>query len=112
MSKKFKIESPDGGGGTSIEIVGLDSIFFDMLDCERTIGKYERFTEHVVLSCTMPEVPRLAMHDDELNGTPLEGGYEAVQKLLVRYRKITSWMRANGIDVNSIVGDNAGKTKS
>ena len=105
MAKKYKMDTPEKGGGPSVDIVGLDLIYAAGMDAERTIGKYERFAEHVILSCNMPEVPRMVLADEDIVGTPIEDGYDAITRLLVRYRKITAWLRANRIDVNDVCGE-------
>lgn len=103
MAKKFKVDSGEEVV-PKVELSGLDEIFAFAMDSERVIGKYDRFAEHVTLSCAMPEVPRFALEDSEIMGTPMEAAYVALMKLLVRYRKITSWMRSNGIDVEAVAG--------
>lgn len=104
MEKKFKVDSGNEVV-PKVELSGLDDIFAFAVDSERTIGKYERFAEHVTLSCTMPEIPRFALEDSEIMGTPMEDAYVSLMKLLVRYRRMTSWMRSNGIDVEAVAGD-------
>lgn len=96
---------------TAVEITGLDEIFSQALDAENMLCKYERFAEHVILSCAMPEIPRYTIHDETLDGTPMPQAFEILDKLLVRYRRITAWMRTNGIDPESVVGE-SGKNKS
>lgn len=95
----------DSGEVPMVQISGLDEIFACSVEAERVIAKYERFAEHATLSCAMPEIPRYALEDDSIKGTPLEDAYVSVMKLLVRYRKITAWMRSNNIDVEAIAGD-------
>ena len=101
--EKFKVDSGNEVV-PKVELSGLDEIFAFAVDSERVIGKYERFAEHVTLSCAMPEIPRFALEDSEIMDTPMEGAYSALMKLLVRYRRITSWMRSNGIDVEAVAG--------
>ncbi len=96
---------------SAIEITGLDEIFAQALDAENMLCKYERFAEHVILSCAMPEIPRYTIHDETLDGTPMPQAFEILDKLLVRYRRMTAWMRTNGIDPESVVGE-SGKNKS
>ena len=103
MEKKFKVDSGNEVV-PKVELSGLDEIFAFAVDSERAIGKYERFAEHVTLSCAMPEIPRFALEDSEIMDTPMEDAYVALMKLLVRYRRITSWMRSNGIDVEEVAG--------
>ena len=69
------------------------------------ICKYEAFTNDVLLSCTMPELPRYVLQYDEEEQTYMGDAFQAMQKLLIRYRKLVNWMRANGIDVEAICGD-------
>lgn len=88
----------------AIEITGLDEIFAQALDAENMLCKYERFAEHVILACAMPEIPRYTMHDETLDGTPMPQAFEVLDTLLVRYRRMTAWMRQNGIDPESVAG--------
>lgn len=87
-----------------VEIVGLDEIFASAIDAENIIGKYERFTEHVLLVCGMPEIPRYTIHDEDIEGTMMPHALESLDQILVRYRKMTKWMRQNGIDPESVCG--------
>ena len=96
----------------TIEISGLDEIFASALEAENIIVKYEKFAEHVILSCGMPEIPRYTIHDEDVEGTPIPQAVELLDTLLVRYRKMTSWMRQNGIDPESIAGKGETKNKS
>lgn len=105
MDKKFTTVVKDKGGvPVKVEVVGLDEIFAAALDSEAVIGKYERFTEHVLLSCAMPEIPRVAVQDETIEGTLMPKAFEALNTILVRYRKITRWMRQNGIDPEAVAG--------
>ena len=105
MAEKIKMTAPKGGG---VEVVGLDRIFANCVQMENLICKYERFAEDVTLSCMMPEVPRYMMEDEELDGTMIPGALDAMQRLLVRYRRMVSWMRRNGIDVESVADGSSG----
>ena len=96
----------------TIEISGLDEIFASALEAENIIVKYEKFAEHVILSCGMPEIPRYTIHDEDVEGTPIPQALDLLDTLLVRYRKMTSWMRQNGIDPESIAGKGETKNKS
>ena len=96
----------------TIEISGLDEIFATAMDLENIIVKYEKFAEHVILSCAMPEIPRYTIHDADVEGTPMPQALDLLDKLLVRYRKMTTWMRQNGIDPESITGKGETKNKS
>lgn len=109
MEKKAKIESVKKDAGVKVVIDGLDNVFLSLADSEALIGKYERFAEHVLLSCAMPEVPRFIVHDETIDGTPMPDALGSLDTLLVRYRKITKWLRGNGIDVESVVGDGGDK---
>lgn len=104
--KKFKVTAPKKG--ETVEIVGLDEVIFQAIDSERMIAEYEKFAEDVALACAMPEIPRysLAIEDKpEIIGH----AEDILHTLLVRYRKMTAWFRANKIDVESVVGgDNNG----
>lgn len=104
MEKKDRVES-----GVKVVIDGLDNVFLSLADSEAMIGKYERFAEHVLLSCVMPEVPRLALHDETIEGTPIPDAFSALDSVLVRYRKMTKWFRNNGIDLDAVVGDGSDK---
>ena len=108
--KKYKITAPKRDG--AVEIIGLDEVIFQAIDSERLIGKYERFTEDVLLSCVMPEIPRYVISYDEDDGTQMGGAHEALHDLLARYRKMTAWFRANKIDVEAVVGDDNGNVKN
>lgn len=109
MSEKIKITAPKRGN--RVEIVGLDEMFAYTVEREALIGQYERFTENVLLSCVMPEIPRyIVEHEEDMDG--IKDAFDALQAVLVRYRKMTSWMRNNGIDVESVAGDSKGKTRS
>lgn len=97
----------------TIEMNGLDEIFTMALDLENMICKYERFAEHVILACGMPEIPRYTLHDEDIEGTPMPQAFEILDTLLVRYRRMTSWMRQNGIDPEAIAtGKNERKSKN
>ena len=87
-----------------IEINGLDEIFTQALDTENMLCKYERFAEHVILACGMPEIPRYTLHNETIEGTLMPQAFEVLDTLLVRYRRMTSWMRTNGIDPESVAG--------
>ena len=88
----------------TIETTGLDEIFAQALDAENMLCKYERFAEHVILACAMPEIPRYTMHDETVDATPMPQAFEMLDTLLVRYRRMTAWMRTNGIDPESVAG--------
>lgn len=96
----------------TIEISGLDEIFASAMDMEVMLCKYERFAEHVILACAMPEIPRYTIQDEEIEGTHMPQAFDLLDKLLVRYRRMTSWMRQNGIDPESIAGKGETKSKS
>lgn len=111
MAEKIKITAPRRSD--KVEIVGLDELVFHAIDQEALLSLYERFAEDVILMCVMPEVPRYVMEDERREDTKIPDGYDALQRLLVRYRKMVSFMRKNGIDVEAVVGeDNNSKTKS
>lgn len=94
-------------GTSSIELVGLDSVVTQVISMEMYICKCERFAEEVLLACSMPEIPRLILADALDDGANvLDDAHDAMQRLLVRYRKMTAWFRANKIDVESVVGEN------
>ena len=97
-----------------IELEGLDEIVAAALDNENFLVKYEKFAEHVVLSCAMPEIPRYTIHDDTLEGTPVPQACEMLDHLLVRYRRMTAWMHRNGIDPEAVMGksDEEGPAKN
>lgn len=110
---KAKIESGKRDDGVKVVIDGLDDVFLSLADSEALIGKYERFSEHVLLSCAMPEIPRLVVHDETIEGTIIPDAFSALDTLLVRYRKMTKWFRNNGIDPEAVVGEgNDKKSKS
>ena len=96
----------------TIEISGLDEIFASAMDMEVMLCKYERFAEHVILVCAMPEIPRYTIQDEEIEGTHMPQALDLLDSLLVRYRKMTSWMRQNGIDPENIAGKGEPKSKS
>ena len=52
----------------------------------------------------MPEIPRYTLEDKSLEGSPIPQAYELLDNLLVRYRRMTAWMRQNGIDPESVAG--------
>lgn len=113
MEKKAKIESGKKEAGVRVVIDGLDNVFLSLADMENLMCKYERFSEHVLLSCAMPEVPRFTIHDESIEGTPMPDALSALDALLVRYRKMTKWFRSNGIDPDAVVGEwNDKKSKS
>lgn len=104
--KKFTISAKEkGDAAVRVEIVGLDEIFASAMDAESIIGKYERLAEHVILSCAMPEIPRYIIHDEDIDGTPIPQALEMLDAVLVRYRKMTKWMRRNGIDPEAVAGN-------
>lgn len=105
MDKKFTMTTKDKADApVKVEIVGLDEIFASAIDAENILCKYERFTEHVLLACTMPEIPRCVVHDESIEGTMMPDAMEALNRVLVRYRKMTRWMRQNGIDLEAVCG--------
>ena len=106
MGGKFKMEAP-GIEPIRVEVKGIDDILYAIQEYESSIARYERFTEHVLLSCLKPEVPRLILGDGDWESM-MDNAHDALQKILVRYRKMVSWFRANSIDVESVVGDNEG----
>jgi hypothetical protein len=101
------MEAPGNDAQTTmkVEVKGIDDILFCIQEQDALIAKYERFAEDVLLSCVMPEIPRSVLADDE-DGSIADRAHDALQTLLVRYRKITSWIKANKIDIESIVGNN------
>ena len=106
MSNKFKMEAP-GIEPIRVEVKGIDDVLFAIQEYESMLGKYERFAEDVLLSCLMPEVPRYILGDGD-DESITNNAHDALQRILVRYRKMVSWFRANSIDVESVVGDNDG----
>ena len=104
MDKKFPMAAKSSDAPVKVEIVGLDEIFASAIDAENILCKYERFTEHVILACAMPEIPRFAIHDEEADGTMIPQAVDALDQILVRYRKMTKWMRQNGIDPEAVAG--------
>lgn len=74
------------------------------MDAENMLCKYERFAEHVILSCAMPEIPRYTIHDESIDGTQMPQAIEMLDRILVRYRRMTKWMRQNGIDPEAVAG--------
>ena len=111
MKEKIKMSAPEKDNG-KVEIIGLDNIMFEMVSMENQLGQWDRFAEHVVLSCAMPEVPRVTLHNDFMDDTLMPQALDMLDNVLVRYRKMTAWFRANKIDINDIVGDNDDKVKS
>lgn len=109
MADKVKIEARKSGD--RIEVAGLDEIVHAATLAENIICKYEKFAEDVILSCAMPEIPRYSLHDDEKPEMIAEAE-DVLYTLLTRYRKMTEWMRKNGIDIEAVVGNEARKTKS
>ena len=104
MDKKFPMAAKSSDAPVKVEIVGLDEIFASAIDAENILCKYERFTEHVILACGMPEIPRCTIHDESIEGTMMPHALESLDRILVRYRKMTRWMRQNGIDPESVCG--------
>lgn len=104
MDKKFPMAAKSSDAPVKVEIVGLDEIFASAIDAENILCKYERFTEHVILACAMPEIPRYTIHDESVEGTMMPHALESLDQILVRYRKMTKWMRQNGIDPESVCG--------
>lgn len=88
-----------------VEVKGIDDILFCIQEQDAMMAKYERFAEDVLLSCVMPEIPRYVLADND-DDSIIDRAHDALQTLLVRYRKITSWIKANKIDIESIVGNN------
>ena len=105
MDKKFPMAAKSSDAPVKVEIVGLDEIFASAIDAENILCKYERFTEHVLLACTMPEIPRCVVHDEAIEGTMMPGALDSLNTILIRYRKMTRWMRQNGIDPEAVVGN-------
>ena len=104
MAKKFEMKANSDDGRGKVDIVGLDVIFDTGLQMENLLCKYERFTEDVLLACVMPENPRYVLEYDE-DDTMMGEAHNKLQKLLVRYRKLVTWMRSSGISVESVCGD-------
>lgn len=104
MDKKFPMAAKSSDAPVKVEITGLDEIFASAIDAETIIGKYERFAEHVLLSCAMPEIPRYTIHDDDIEGTMMPHAMDTLNTVLTRYRKFTKWMRQNGIDPDTVAG--------
>ena len=102
--KKFEMNATSGDSDIKVEIVGISEIFDTGLQMENLLCKYERFAEDVLLACVMPENPRYVLEYDE-DETMMGEAHNALQKLLVRYRKLVTWMRSNGISVESVCGD-------
>ena len=109
MGDKIKIEARRTGD--RIEVAGLDEIVHAATLAENIICKYEKFAEDVILSCVMPEIPRYSLQDDE-KPEMISEAEDVLHTLLTRYRKMTEWMRKNGIDIEAVVGNEARKTKS
>lgn len=106
MSPKFKMESGNDAQTTmKVEVKGIDDILFCIQEQDAMMAKYERFAEDVLLSCVMPEIPRFVLADNN-DDSIIDRAHDALQNLLVRYRKIISWIKANKIDIESIVGNN------
>ena len=110
MKEKIKMNAPEKEQG-AVEIVGLDSIVFEAVSMENKLCQWDRFAEQVILSCAMPEVPRVTLHNDFMDDTLMPQALDMLDTLLVRYRKMTAWFRANKIDIDDVVGDK-GKVKS
>lgn len=111
MEGKVKVVSPTSPN--SVEIVGLDAVVAQVAAQENMLCKYEKYADDILLACSMPEIPRYVLADEEMEGTRVADAFDAVQRLLVRYRKITAWMRKNGIDVEAVAGGgDAAKSKS
>lgn len=106
MSGKFKMEAP-GIEPIRVEVKGIDDVLFAIQEYESALGRYERFTEDVLLSCLMPEIPRFVLGDCD-EESMIDNAHDALQRILVRYRKMVAWFRSNSIDVESVVGDNDG----
>lgn len=104
MDKKFPMAAKSSDAPVKVEITGLDEIFASAIDAEAIIGKYERFAEHVLLSCAMPEIPRYTIHDEEMDGSLMQQGLETLDRILVRYRRMTAWLRQNNIDPETVCG--------
>lgn len=109
MDKKFPMKSAGPNKDPDIPIIkieleGLDEVFATALDNENFLVKYEKFAEHVILSCAMPEIPRYTIHDGSLECSPIPQAFEMLDSLLVRYRRMTAWMRRNGIDPEAVAG--------
>lgn len=104
---KARMESGKGGGA-SVELRGLDELLLEVRDMERALCAYDRFAEDVLLSCVMPEVPRYVLSDEEYEGSLMMRAHDALQSLLVRYRRLVSWMRSNGIDPGAVSGEGGG----
>lgn len=105
MKEKIKMNAPDNGNGR-VEIIGLDSVLFETVSMENKLCQWDRFAEHVILSCAMPEVPRVTLHNDFMDDTLMPQAFDMLDNILVRYRKMTAWFRANKIDINDVIGEN------
>lgn len=104
MKEKIKMNAPEHSNGR-VEIIGLDNIMFEMVSMENQLGQWDRFAEQVVLSCAMPEVPRVTLHNELMENTLMPQALDMLDNILVRYRRMTSWMRKNGIDPESVAGE-------
>ncbi len=109
MAEKIKITAQKKA--EKVEISGLDGIVHAATLAENIICKYEKFAEDVILSCVMPEVPRYSLQDDE-KPEMIGEAEDVLHTLLTRYRRMTEWMRKNGIDVDAVVGIDVKKAKS
>ena len=111
MEKKFKMEANKDGGNIDVTLDGLEEIFYTMMDMQSAIDEYGKFAENVLLSCVMPEVPRYILEVED-GSDDIGNAWDALQRLLVRYRKLVSWMRTNGIDVEAVCGDKNDRPKN
>ncbi len=104
MDKKFPMAAKSSDASVKVEITGLDEIFASAIDAENIIGKYERFAEHVLLSCAMPEIPRCTIHDEDIEGTMMPHAMDPLNTVLTRSRTFTKWMRQHGIAPEAVAG--------
>ena len=105
MKDKIKMTAPEKEGGR-VEIIGLDNIMFEAVSMENKLCQWDRFAEQVALACSMPEIPRFTLHNESMDDTMMPHALDLLDNLLVRYRKMTAWFRANNIDINDVVGGN------
>lgn len=111
MSPKFEMKPGNEAPATmKVEVKGIDDILFCIQEQDTMLARYERFAEDVLLSCVMPEVPRYVLADGD-DDSMMNNAHDALQTLLVRYRKMVAWFKTNKIDIEAVVGGNE-KVKS
>lgn len=96
---------------TADDFEGATDLAFLVSNLQSEADDYAMFAEDVLLSVIMPDVPRF-MLEDKYKGHMADSAAAELFRHMEGYRKILDFLRRNGIDVNTIIGDGDEKKKS